>query len=92
MPDHVHMIFTPLRDSNTEPFSFDEIVGAIKGASSHSINKALKRSGHVWQHESFDHILRNSESLNNKVEYVRQNPVRKGLVSRPEDYKWLWQR
>lgn len=92
MPDHVHMIFTPLRDSNTGPFSFEEIVGTIKSVSAHSINRALKRSGRVWQHESFDHILRNSESLNGKMEYVRQNPVRKGLVARPEDYKWLWQR
>ncbi|HEV8490992.1 MAG TPA: transposase, partial [Candidatus Angelobacter sp.] len=44
MPDHVHMIFEPVEDANGETFSFQEIVGAIKGASSHSINKALKRS------------------------------------------------
>jgi len=92
MPDHVHMIFTPLRDLNQEPFTFEEIVGAIKGASVHSVNKALKRSGQLWQDESFDHVIRSSESLNEKVEYVVQNPVRKGLVSRPEVYKWLWRK
>ena len=92
MPDHVHMIFTPLRDVNQEPFTFEEIVGAIKGASVHSVNKALRRTGQLWQDESFDHVIRSSESLNEKVEYVVQNPVRKGLVSRPEDYKWLWRK
>ena len=49
MPDHVHLIFTPLRADNTEMFTFEEIVGAIKGASAHSINKALNRSGRVWR-------------------------------------------
>ena len=34
--------------------------------------------------------LRNDESLSQKREYVRQNPVRRGLVSTPEDYRWLW--
>ncbi len=91
MPDHVHMIFIPLENERNETFSFEEIVGAIKGASSHSVNKALKRSGTVWQDESFDHVIRHADSLEQKIEYVRQNPVRKGLVSRPEDYKWLWE-
>src|SRR5439155_1841594 len=58
MPDHVHMIFTPLSSENREPFSFEEIIGSIKGASAHSINRALHRSGRVWQDESFDHVVR----------------------------------
>lgn len=24
------------------------------------------------------------------IDYIRQNPVRKGLVQKPEDYQWLW--
>ncbi len=91
MPDHVHMIFMPLENERNETFTFEEIVGAIKGASSHSVNKGLNRSGLVWQDESFDHVLRHLQSLEAKVRYVRENPVRKGLVSRPEDYKWLWE-
>jgi hypothetical protein len=35
--------------------------------------------------ESFDHTLRTAESLKDKLEYIRQNPVRRGLVARPED-------
>ncbi len=72
-------------------YSFEEILGGIKGASAHSINKALKRSGRVWQDESFDHVVRCAEKLDGKIRYVRENPVRKGLVARPEDYKWLWE-
>src|SRR4029077_8603947 len=91
MPDHVHMIFMPFENDKDETFSFEEIVGAIKGASAHSVNKALSRSATVWQDESFDHVVRHEDSLKQKIQYVRENPVRKRLVARPEDYKWLWE-
>jgi REP element-mobilizing transposase RayT len=91
MPDHVHLIFIPLENEAGETFTFEEIIGSMKGASAHSINKALKRSGPVWQDESFDHVIRHAESLEQKIRYVRDNPVRKGLALKPEDYCWLWQ-
>ncbi len=43
----------------------------------------------IWQAEFFDHLLRSQESYGQKWEYVRQNPLRAGLVQNPED--WLWQ-
>jgi REP element-mobilizing transposase RayT len=91
MPDHVHMIFLPLEDQMNEVFSFEEIVGAIKGASVHSVNKLLGQSGQIWQDESFDHVIRHAESLESKIRYLRENPVRKGLVKTPEEYPWLWE-
>lgn len=46
MPDHVHLIFTPLIDNQKrEVCSLAQIMNAIKGASAHKINKALHRSG-----------------------------------------------
>ena len=40
MPDHVHMIFTPLVDQHAmEVCSLAEIMDAIKGASAHKVNK-----------------------------------------------------
>src|SRR5438874_696034 len=32
MPDHVHMIFTPLRNSEGATFTFAEVLNSIKGA------------------------------------------------------------
>jgi len=90
MPDHVHLVFTPLKDSQGNPFSLAEIMGAIKGASAHRINKTLNRRGKVWQTESFDHILRSEESARSKVEYICKNPIRHGLVEQEDDYPWLW--
>ena len=90
MPDHVHLLLTPLRDMDGNPRSLVEILQGIKSASAHSLNRVLGRSGPVWQEESFDHVLRGEESFEEKLEYIRQNPVRRGLVTRPEDYPWLW--
>ncbi|MDD2901103.1 MAG: transposase [Syntrophales bacterium] len=90
MPDHVHMILTHLNDEDGNPFGLAEIMNGFKGASAHSINKALARRGPVWQDESFDHILRSDEQVGSKVDYICENPVRKGLVINEDDYPWLW--
>ena len=90
MPDHVHLLLTPLRDENGWPFPLVDILQCLKGATAHRINKLLHTSGPVWEEESFDHVLRSNEDLKNKCEYIRQNPVDAGLVHRPEDYRCLW--
>jgi REP element-mobilizing transposase RayT len=91
MPDHVHMIFTPLIDAQlAEVISLASITKAIKGASAHLINQRLGRSGTVWQEESFDRVLRSAEKLDEKIDYILNNPVRAGLVATAEDYPWLW--
>ncbi|HEV8432233.1 MAG TPA: transposase [Thermoanaerobaculia bacterium] len=85
MPDHVHLIATP-----HESWPLSLVMQRIKGVSSHSVNRVNGTHGTLWQHESFDHILRSDESLGKKVEYVCQNPVRAGLAATPEEYPWLW--
>ncbi len=90
MPDHVHMVFTPSKDQKGNAFGLSEITNGIKGASAHSANRVLNRKGPVWQYESFDHVLRSDEKIREKVEYICQNPVRKGLVEKEDDYPWLW--
>ena len=90
MPDHVHLLLSPLRDENGWPWPLVDILQCLKSATAHRINKLLHTSGPVWEEESFDHVLRSHEGLKNKCEYIRQNPVEAGLVQRVEDYRWLW--
>jgi putative transposase len=53
--------------------------------------KFIARScGVVWQRDFFDHRLRSDESWRDKAEYIALNPVRKGLVTRPEDWPHIW--
>ncbi len=90
MPDHVHLLLQRLRDANGWPVPLLDILQCMKGSTAHRINKGQRRCGPVWEEESFDHVLRSDESLKEKAEYIRQNPVRRRLVQRPEDYRWLW--
>ena len=49
------------------------------------------RAGHDpprWQPGFFDHLLRNDESYAQKWNYVRENPVRAGLVQTPDDWPY----
>jgi putative transposase len=90
MPDHAHLLLTPIRDQDGWPYVLPAILKLIKGVSARSVNKLLGSSGPVWQDESFDHVLRSNESFVEKLEYIRQNPVRAGLVTKAEEYPWLW--
>jgi REP element-mobilizing transposase RayT len=89
MPDHVHLLLSPRRNRDGWPYPLVDILQCLKSVTAHRINKMLRLSGPVWQEESFDHVLRSDESLKEKCEYIRQNPVRKGLAVRPEEYRWL---
>ena len=90
MPDHLHLLLKPLRDLSGWPYPLLDILQCFKSATAHRINQCLHTSGPVWQEESFDHVVRSDESLKEKAEYIRLNPVRRNLVLRPEDYRWLW--
>ena len=90
MPEHVHLLFSPLSDPSGWFYSLPTILKSLKGVSAREVNKLTTSEGPVWQDESFDHLLRSTESMREKIEYIRQNPVRKNLVSQPEDYPWLF--
>jgi REP element-mobilizing transposase RayT len=90
MPDHAHLLLSPLRVGDGWTFSLPQIMHAIKGVSARRINILLRRSGPVWQEEFFDHVLRSNDSVTEKVDYICQNPVRSGLVETEGEYRWLW--
>jgi REP element-mobilizing transposase RayT len=89
MPEHVHFLCTVMDDGNGNQIRFYKILGAIKSASVHRINKSMNRAGKVWVNEAFDRMLRSGE-FEDCVDYIKMNPVRRGLVKEPDDYEWLW--
>jgi REP element-mobilizing transposase RayT len=95
MPNHVHLIISlketaDVRDSKDKKYILTDILHSIKRFSAHRANAYLKRKGIFWQHESYDHIIRDSEELRRSVEYVVNNPVEAGLTERWEDWKWTY--
>ena len=55
---------------------------------SQRIAKLLARAGQFWQHESYDHWVRDEDELERVVAYINANPVAAGLVARAE--VWFW--
>jgi REP element-mobilizing transposase RayT len=82
MSNHVHMLIWPKTDMS-------RITKSIKGFTAREANRILERTGKsFWQDESFDHAVRNEDEFCRIVKYIEHNPVKAGLVDRPE--KWLW--
>lgn len=90
MPEHVHLLFSTLKDVNGESYSIPEIMQNIKSVSAHKINRVSGRTGKVWQTESFDHVVRSSREFEAKLNYIVENPLMRRLVNSAPDYKWLW--
>jgi len=82
MPDHVHLLLSP----NPE-FTLSRVMEGIKGVSAYKINRLRKTRGQIWQHESYDRIVRNEDEFFEKLNYMFNNPVRKGLTDNPWTYK-----
>ena len=78
MPDHVHGLV-----------SFPETV-AMRAVVAEWKESVARRAGVQWQRDFFDHRLRSDEHLTEKAHYIRMNPVRKGLVTTPEDWPYIW--
>ena len=91
MPDHVHILLTPCQmpDSSTY-FSLAELLHSIKRHSASLINKLLKRTGRLWQDESYDRYTRSDSDFEEKYQYIASNPVKDGLATTPGAYPYLY--
>jgi thiamine-phosphate pyrophosphorylase len=81
MPDHVHAMLEPNAD-----VALARITKGTKGVSARVLNQARNVTGQVWQDESWDRIMRDQAELDEKLDYMLANPVRKGLVADG----WAW--
>ncbi len=84
MPDHVHFFCAP----EPEAKLLSTFIGSWKEWTSKAMKHALDLTGSMWQEEFFDHVLRSNESYSQKWEYVRENPMRAGLTTNPDDWPW----
>ena len=82
MPSHLHWVFRPREDwADDRRSPRERIVHAVNSFTASECNRLLGRSGPFWQHESYDHWVRDDEELGRVVDYVEQNPVKAGLVA-----------
>jgi putative transposase len=83
LPDHWHAIFYP-----AHPLTISRVMESIKDAATKRINRSRREVGRLLQPRFFDRALRTVREYIERVEYIYLNPVRAGLVSRPEDWPW----
>ncbi|MHB9072309.1 MAG: REP-associated tyrosine transposase [Desulfobaccales bacterium] len=92
LPDHVHVLGQPLWLDDGGAFNLGEILHSIKRFSARKINQGRGVQGSLWQDERFDRIVRDEAEFLEKWQYIRNNPLKAGLVLYPEDYPWLYER
>lgn len=74
MPNHVHILFGLLGDA-----TLAKVCYSWKKYTANEVNRLLRRNGHFWQGESFDHIVRNGEQFEYLRNYIATNPTKAGL-------------
>jgi REP element-mobilizing transposase RayT len=68
--------------------SLSEYVKEIKQGFSRHYNRSHSRKGYFWSDRFKSLIVDNGETLINCLAYIDLNPVRAGMVKRPEAYRW----
>ena len=79
MPDHVHLFVQGNLD-----FVLTQWVRLLK----RNLSTVIPIERPHWQKGFFDHVIRNSDNYAQKWEYVRENPVRAGLVVNFDAWPW----
>ncbi|HWO00295.1 MAG TPA: hypothetical protein VNS63_13610 [Blastocatellia bacterium] len=72
--------------------SLASILHSLKSYTSNQANRLLQRSGQFWEHESFDHCVRDDEEWGRIVAYVLNNPVKAGLIDDWHSWRWSYSR
>ena len=80
MPDHIHVL--------AYPHDRDADVGNFSAALKRWMRQQARRNDWRWQAGSFDRLLRGIDSAASRWAYIRENPVRAGLVEKWQDWPY----
>ncbi len=83
IPTHIHLLLTVPPEATIE-----RTMQFIKGGFSHRAGQEVGRNKEIWQRGYLDHRIRDAADYARRMEYIRQNPVRAGLVRAPELYPY----
>ncbi len=83
MTNHVHLIATPDR-----PEGLSRVMQAVGRQYVRRFNHRHGRSGTLWEGRYRASLIQGDRHLLACQRYVEMNPVRAGMVARPEQYEW----
>jgi len=83
MPDHWHaLIWTGY------PLTISQLVHDVKKVAARRLHQQRGTKGPVWQHQFWDRFVRHEREFAARLDYMHLNPVRKGLVGQPGEWRW----
>ena len=100
MPEHVHLVLRPPEVmklgtvvGEIKRIAVKEILIHLSNADGQAVDRLTVSRNSVerrvlWQRRCYDHNCRNEKSVWEKVSYCHQNPVKRGLVKKAEDWEW----
>lgn len=91
LPTHVHILFTQrfgLLDGPTP----EQVSAVFRMTVEQRANQYLGRAGAFWHKDDFHRYLRGGDDIRAARSFIRQSPVRSGLVEKPEEWEWLYVR
>ena len=80
MPEHVHLLVSEPKNG--------PLASAVQAIKQSVSRKLIGDRDHFWQERYYDFNVWSLAKQKEKVKYIQRNPVRRGLVERPEE--WLW--
>lgn len=104
MPDHLHLLLEgekPESDLKRFITAFKQRSGynyrnnlkitELSDSSPQNVAQSFSsaENGKLWQPSYYDHVLRKDEDLKSVIQYIFNNPVRKGIVEQYADYPFL---
>jgi putative transposase len=81
MPEHIHLLTNEPAKRTLATF-----LQIFKQLSARQLKSAGEKQ--FWQRRYYDFNVSSIEKYIEKVQYIHRNPVKRGLVSRPKDYRW----
>ncbi len=83
MGNHVHMLVTP--ESPNAPSSLMQRIGMRFAA---YVNRRHRRTGTLWEGRFRSSVVETDDYVASCHRYIELNPVRAGIVERPDEYRW----
>ena len=80
MPEHVHLLVS-------EPEK-GVLAAAIQAIKQSVARRRIANHLHFWQARYYDFNVWSERKRIEKLRYLHRNPVKRGLVARPEDWEW----
>jgi putative transposase len=81
MPEHVHLLM-----NEPERGNLAQAMQSLKQGVARRL--ALRAADSFWQARYYDFNVWSEHKFVEKLRYIHRNPVKRGLVARPEDYRW----